>query len=114
MGQTLQKKDALKTLRSIPFEHGFHFYTEKEYTGLTATSLPEFATKLETVDINSVLFHYPRGDFQKWIEDTLGDKELANRMCLTKKELSHEKLRMQLLKITKKRINELQILAKTP
>ena len=79
-----------------------------EYTGLTASSLAEFAAKLETADVNSVLFHYPRGDFQNWITDTLEDEELANRMCMVPPDLSGEKLRKQLADIVQKRISELQ------
>ena len=95
-----------KILGTVPFEHGFHFTTENGvYTGTTATSLADFAKKLETVDANSILFHYPRGDFQKWIEDTLGDKELANQMCFIKTGISGEELRKQLIKLVQKRIN---------
>jgi hypothetical protein len=32
---------------------------------ITATSLYYFMAKFQTVDIKSILFHYPRGDFQK-------------------------------------------------
>jgi hypothetical protein len=76
-------------------------------TGITAASRAEFGAKLETIEVDS-LFHYPRGDFQEWIDDTLGDKELANRMCFIKKDISGEKLITQLLKIIQKRIAELQ------
>ena len=96
-------------LRNLPFETGFHFNTENGvYTGITAVSLSEFALKLQTIDVNSILFHYPRGDFQKWIQETLGDEELANRMCFILANLSGEKLRNQLLKIVQKRISELK------
>jgi hypothetical protein len=96
-------------LCSVPFERGFHFVTEKKgYTGVTANSLPDFAAKLETIDIDSVLFHYPRGDFQKWIDDTLGDKELASKMCFAKADISGEDLRKQLLALIHKRINGLK------
>ena len=109
MKQTPAKPDTKKTLNSVPYERGFHFTTEKGvYTGITATSLAEFASKLETIDINPVLFHYPRGDFQKWIQDTLGDEELANRMCLIQPNVSGENLRKQLVKIVQKRLSELQ------
>ena len=95
-----------KILRVVPFEHGFHFSTQQGvYTGTTAISLADFAQKLETVNVDSILFHYPRGDFQKWIEDTLGDKELANKMCFIKANLSGEDLRKQLVKLVQKRIN---------
>lgn len=95
-------------LRNVSFERGFHFSTEKEvYTGITAVSLHEFALKLETIDANSILFHYPRSDFQKWIQNTLGDEELANRICFIQTN-SGENLRKQLLKIVQKRISELK------
>jgi len=96
-------------LKNVPFEKGFHFTTENGvYTGITAVSLHDFALKLQTIDANSILFHYPRGDFQKWIQDMLGDEELANRLCFIQTDLSGEKLRNQLLKIVQKRISELK------
>lgn len=109
MQQGTSKVDASKILESVSFEKGFHFNTEKGiYIGITATSLSDFAAKIETIDENSILFHYPRGDFQKWIQDTFGDEELANRMCFIQREISGEKLRSQLLKIVQKRITELK------
>ncbi len=105
MDQTLSKR----TLGTVPFEKGFHFTTEKGvYTGITATGLAEFAKKLETVDVNSVQFHYLRGDFQKWIQGTLEDKELADRMCFVQPNLTGEELRRHLLKIVEKRFGEVQ------
>lgn len=109
MSQSISKVESPKILRTVSFDQGFHFTTEKGvYTGITATSLGDFATKLETIGETSVLFHYPRGDFQKWIEVTLGDKELANKMCFIKTGLSGEALRAQLLKIVQRRMAELK------
>ena len=75
--QGISKGDASKILMSVSFEKGFHFNDDKgTYTGITAMSLVDFASKLETIDENSILFHYPRrGDFQKWIQNVLGDEE---------------------------------------
>ena len=104
-----EKPNRESILRNVPYETGFHFSTEKGvYTGITAVSLPDFALKLETIDANSILFHYPRGDFQKWIHEIIGDEELANRMCFIQANLSGEELRNQLLKIVQKRISELK------
>ncbi len=108
MSEILEKPDVHRILGNVPFEHGFHFTIEKTYTGVTAKSLIDFASALETIDVASILYHYPQGDFQKWIEDTLGDKELADRMCFTKPGISGEQLRNQLLKIVKKRLRELK------
>lgn len=108
MSQSSPKTETSKILRSVSLEQGFRFSTEKGNTGITAISLSDFNAKLETIDVNSVLFHYPRGDFQKWINDTLGDKDLANRMCFVQTGLSGEHIRKHLLRITQKRITELK------
>ncbi len=110
LSQSLQKTEVERILRTVHFDHGFHFTENGEYTGVTATSLDEFASKLQTVDVHSVLFHYPRGDFQRWIEDTLGDKALAERMCFIKPDIEGEPLRKQLLKIVRSRLSDLKAL----
>ena len=71
-------KKFIRILRTVPYEKGFHFYTAPgNFTGETATSLDVFEKQLQTISAGSVNFHLQRGDFQKWIEDTIGDGELA-------------------------------------
>ena len=109
MSQKLSKTEALRILRVVPFENGFHFYMANGvYTKVTATSLEDFSQKLDGVDAASISFHYPRGDFQAWIKNTLGDQELANSLCFVKAGISEESLRRELLKILQKRITELK------
>ncbi len=110
MSEASEKPNVHRILGTVQYEHGFHFNVEKKYTGVTAKSLVDFASLLESIDVASILYHYPRGDFQKWIEDTLGDKELADQMCFIKREISGEQLRNQLLKLVQKRIRELKAL----
>jgi hypothetical protein len=98
----------LTILRIVPYEYGFHFTTAGVYSGLTATSLEDFAEKLKTVDVDSVAFHYYRGDFQRWIDNTLGDKDFANNLCFIDAKISREQLRKELLKMLNKRIRELK------
>jgi hypothetical protein len=43
-------------------------------------SLADFVEKLASVDVQSVNFHYPRKDFEKWIREVFGDSELAVRL----------------------------------
>ena len=74
---------------------------------MTAVSLADFAEKLQKIEINSVLFHFPRGDFQLWIKSTLRDEELARRISSIKSNLDAENLRKQLLKLVYKRVIEL-------
>jgi hypothetical protein len=63
---------------------------------------------LDGVDASSILFHYPRGDFQAWIRDTVGDRVLADKMCFIQQGISGEKLRQELLKMVQTRISELK------
>jgi hypothetical protein len=96
---TTVKPTTVKPLRTAPFESGFHFYTAiGNYTGITATNLSEFATKLKTIPIESVIFHFRRKDFQKWIEYTVDDAALAERIGRIKGEQSAEGLRKEILK----------------
>jgi hypothetical protein len=108
MSQVSKTVDTSRVLRTVPFENSFQFCTNVGvYTNVAAISLMDFAAKLDVVDVVSVEFHYPRGDFQFWITKTLGDEELGNRMCLIKKGLHWEQLREELLKLVNERIGEL-------
>ncbi len=105
----LVQPDIVRTiLRKLPYDQGFHFYrTFGQYTGITATSLNEFQTKLKIVDEQSLLFHYPRGDFQKWIHNTLKDQKLANEIAITASNLSSKNIRENLINIITNRLREL-------
>jgi len=95
-------------LNNLPYESGFHFYTAVgNCTGITATNLSEFAAKLQVVPVESVDFHFQRQDFQKWIAETIGDKELAERISLFGAAHSAGDLRKEMLRITEERITEL-------
>jgi hypothetical protein len=103
-------KRILEILRTVPYEKGFHFYTASgNYTGETATSLHDFEMKIQVVPVASVNFHMHRGDFQKWISDTLGDTELAKRISLIELTLPAEGLRKELLETVQTRINALRM-----
>ncbi len=93
----------------VPEAAAFRFNAENgTYLGITANSLEDFASKLKSIDADSVKFHYYRGDFQKWIETTLGDKDFADTLCFIRRNLSGEQLRRELLKRLDKRITELR------
>ena len=95
---TKVKPTNVKTLRTVPFENGFHFYTDiGKYTGITATSLSEFALKLQVIPEESVTFHFQRKDFQNWIKYTIRDAALAQRISNTKREQNAEDLRKELV-----------------
>jgi len=67
-----------KILKTLPREKAFYFFTSiGNYTGESAESLKEFMGKINEVNVKSLEFHLYRGDFEKWIDETLGDKKLA-------------------------------------
>jgi len=99
---------SIEILRTVPYEKGFHFNTAPgSFTGETATSLEDFKRKLQIAPAESISFHLQRGDFQKWIAETLGDVELAKKVTLIKLERPVEDLRKELLTIVKTRLTEL-------
>ena len=109
MSKTLTNQDASNILSNVPKEKAFFFCTaEGIYTKISANSLQDFADKLDGIDESSILFHYPRGDFQAWIKDTVKDNVLAGRMCFIEREISGEQLRQELLKMMQTRISELK------
>lgn len=109
MSKSLIKPDSSKILSVVPSENAFFFCTaEGVYTKISAISLEDFADKLDGVDASSILFHYPRGDFQAWIRDTVGDRVLADKICFIQQGISGEKLRQELLKMVQTRISELK------
>jgi hypothetical protein len=108
MSKNKTKPNSAKILSDTDSEHVFHFCTaEGVYTKVTAKSLSDFANKLDGVDESSLLFHYPRGDFQAWIKNVLEDNELADRLCFITPNLPGEALRKELKRIVQQRLKEL-------
>lgn len=108
---SLNTEEAQKILSSVPYEHGFHFFMpDGHYSGEAATSLCSFLSDLKHLDIQSIRFHFDRGDFQKWLRTTIGDKELAGRIDNLDKTVPEETMRQQLVGIVQKRISELQLI----
>ena len=86
-------------------EKAFYFFTSVgNYTGENAASLEEFVKITRKVDIKSLEFHLYRGDFERWIAETLGDKELAEEIKdLKRQNLVGNDLRNKLSLILSKR-----------
>ena len=110
---SLSKEKAQNILATVPYEHGFHFFTDVgKYTGETAISLFSFYEELSSIEIEALLFHFPRGDFQKWIRNTLGDSELSERIDKMNTDLPIKDTKKELLRLLSKRIEELQAASK--
>jgi hypothetical protein len=77
----LSRTQTSRTLRNLPREKAFYFFTSiGNYTGESAVSLEEFTKKILDVNIKSLEFHLYRDDFEKWIAQTLEDNILASKI----------------------------------
>jgi hypothetical protein len=101
--------DASETLRTVPPDQSFLFFEDiGKYTGRLAANLADFCENMKTIDIKSVTFHFERGDYERWIRETLHDAELARKLKRIKKSSSGEELRNKILQPVRKRLDELQ------
>jgi hypothetical protein len=100
---------AFRILRPVPREKAFYFFTSiGNYTGVSAVSLKEFMEKMNEVNVKSLEFHLYRGDFERWIDEVVQDRELAGEIRrMQKSSLSGEALRNQLTLMVSRRIRKL-------
>jgi hypothetical protein len=109
--QDISESKIVKILSTVPHDKGFHFFAGLDRnTGETATSLDTFAQKLERINADSVKFHFQRKDFQNWIQTTVGDDVLAERINHISGQLPVEDLRNEIVKTVQKRISQLRLL----
>lgn len=99
---------AMRTLRSLSNEEAFRFYEDVgKPTGETATSLQNFLQQVETVKLESLIFHLKRNDFKNWVEDTLKDSKLAVK--LAKMPITNDnRVRTQICSMIRERLKELE------
>jgi hydroxymethylpyrimidine pyrophosphatase-like HAD family hydrolase len=61
----------------LPKRKRFYFWTKKGYLGTEAANLFEFKELIPLLPIESLEYHQARGDFARWIRETLRDEILA-------------------------------------
>lgn len=109
MKANVGRVDASDILRTVPPDQSFLFFEDiGKYTGRLAANLADFCENMKTIDIASVTFHFERGDYERWVRETLHDAELARKLKRIKKSSSGEQLRNKILRSVRKRLNELQ------
>jgi alpha-amylase len=95
---------------SVAANEPFEFYLgvgEDKATGVSSLTLRGFVEAIKKVDIASVEFHNSRGDFERWAKSSLHDQKLATRLKKIRGiNLSGEKLRNEMLRITRSHIDE--------
>ena len=103
-----------EALRRLPQNEWFHFYLDvNDYTGKSAHTLIQFRDMINKINEKSIIFHFERYDFERWIGGTLHDPTLARRInklkeLETSEKLNKEKVRTLIHNITKNRITELK------
>lgn len=107
--QPLDRDKTLLITTSVPVEKSFHFFTDiRKPIGVFSTSIFEFADQLKKVDVKSLEFHLKRNDFTNWLREVVKDDALAHEFeKLQQVEMTGEKLRERLVRITEKRCREL-------
>jgi predicted flap endonuclease-1-like 5' DNA nuclease len=102
-------KKAYRILRKLPFTESFFFYEEVDKaTNEFANSLSMFSKKLKNIPLKSIDFHSRRGDFEKWIKETIGDKELSEKIKKISMSKSGSNLKESIQKIVKERISAMK------
>lgn len=105
----VSKDVAVRILSHVAPHRAFHFYVAiGHYTGQAAKSLAEFCDFLKTIDVRSIEFHLPRGDFENWVKEVLSDVYLSAKMAELKKlGLKGEELRKKIYETVRARHDEL-------
>ncbi|MEM2947554.1 MAG: DUF5752 family protein, partial [Candidatus Bathyarchaeia archaeon] len=100
-------------LATITANEPFLFYKglgEENYTGVIAWSLKGFIKALQTAEIKSIEFHNSRGDFERWAENSLHDKVLAERLReIRLSKIKGKALREAIITTAKERFYELSL-----
>lgn len=108
MKTNVDRIDASRILRTVPPDQSFLFFEDiGKYTGKLAASLDDFYELIKTIDIKSVTFHFRREDYERWVRESLHDVQLAQRLKRMKKSDSGEKLRSKILRVVRRRLDEL-------
>jgi len=105
---------ASRILRTVSIPEAFLFFTDiGQYTGEFAPCLADFLEKLEKIPLKSIEFHFKRGDFERWIRETLGDECLADEISKIDRSTLGEELRTTIRKIVKRRLDQLKAVTMT-
>lgn len=113
------KNNPLAKLKFAPEGEEFHFMKSISFvlpTNYTAFNLREFVEVLKKITIDSIYFHIfearlrvgkKTNDFSYWIETSIGDKNLANKISgLDPYTRTMEDLRNTLIKIINQKIED--------
>jgi hydroxymethylpyrimidine pyrophosphatase-like HAD family hydrolase/ribosomal protein L39E len=89
---------------SLPRERRFYFRATDGQPIAPAATMHDFRTAVEHLDPQALQYHLERGDFSRWLNNTIADKELAAQVAVWEDQLlAHraadlERIRHQLVR----------------
>lgn len=86
---TMEKKEFLYPLRSLPIDDAFYFSSPVGYTGHVAFDMDQFAEMLQIAPSDSIDYHHQKGDFANWCRHVIKDEPLAEAI---EKATNHQEL----------------------
>jgi hypothetical protein len=96
-------------LRTVSDQEAFYFYEAiGKPTGEVARNLRDLLDKVKSAKTESLSFHFHRNDFQNWVEKTLGDVKLAEKLGGTHTSDGDE-IRTSICNAVENRIKELSV-----
>ena len=99
--------EVVRALRTVKDQEAFYFYEAVgKPTGELAVNLSDFLDKVKAVKSESLMFHLQRGDFQNWVENTLGDSKLGKQLSKIPRS-DDNNARTNVCKAVEDRIDEL-------
>jgi len=94
---------------ALPRERRFFFRPIDGQAIAAAGTMGDFRTAVRHLDPRALQYHLERGDFSRWLDDTIADKELASQVAVWEDELlAHqaaelERIRHQLIHAVEQR-----------
>jgi hypothetical protein len=113
MSESAPSRSVSDVLRTVSNEKAFYFYRDEgSPSGLKASNLQEFLSRIESADAESLYFHSQRHDFENWVR-MLGDPTLAKQMqTLASQKLSPVELKSKLVRVVRMRVGKLKKLSR--
>ncbi len=93
----------------LPNERRFYFHTTDGQSIHPAATMQEFRTVVSHLDQRALQYHLDRGDFSRWLDDTIADRDFAKQVAAWEDEVlarhaaDLERIRHQLLRAVEER-----------
>lgn len=72
----------------LPNERRFYFHATEGQAIRPAATMEEFRSAISHLDQRTLLYHLDRGDFSRWLDGTIADKDFAKQVAAWEDEVS--------------------------